>query len=68
MRCRRQSARVFGAFGQEFQSLSAQSAGFHARFAELLSSGGAAYAGAEAANANPLQILEQDLLDGDQRA
>ena len=42
-------SRLFGGYGQEFQSLSAQSALFHSRFVQLLSSGGSAYAGAEAA-------------------
>jgi hypothetical protein len=45
--------RLFGTYGQEFQSLTAQSAAFHARFVQSLSSGGAAYATAEAANADP---------------
>jgi hypothetical protein len=46
--------RLFGTYGQQFQVLSAQTAAFHARFVQLLSSGGAAYAAAEAANADPL--------------
>jgi hypothetical protein len=46
--------RLFATYGQEFQVLSAQSAAFHARFVRLLFSGGAAYATAEAANADPL--------------
>ena len=46
--------RLFGTYGQQFQALSAQTAAFHARFVQLLSSGGAAYAAAEAANADPL--------------
>src|ERR1700722_20614348 len=49
--------KLFGNHGQEFQALSAQSAQFHAQFAQLLSSGGAAYAAAEAANADPLTSL-----------
>ncbi|MGA7050886.1 MAG: PE family protein, partial [Mycobacterium sp.] len=53
---------LFGTFGQDFHAVSAQSAAFHARFAQLLSSGGAAYAAAEAANASPLQTVEQDVL------
>ena len=39
---------LFGSYGQEFQALSAQSAAFHAQFVQLLSSGGSAYAAAEA--------------------
>ena len=46
--------RLFATYGQEFQLLSAQTATFHARFVQLLFSGGAAYALAEAANADPL--------------
>ena len=52
--------RLFGSYGQQFQSLSAQSGLFHFRFVQLLSSGGNAYAGAEAANASPLQAVMQD--------
>ena len=46
---------LFGSYGQQFQALSAQSAAFHSQFVQLLSSGGNAYAAAEAANASPLQ-------------
>jgi PE family len=46
--------RLFGRYGQEFQALSAQTAAIHARFVQLLFSGGAAYAAAEAANTDPL--------------
>ena len=52
--------RLFGSYGQQFQALSAQSGLFHSRFVQLLSSGGSAYAGAEAANASPLQTVMQD--------
>ncbi|ORA10017.1 PE family protein [Mycobacterium asiaticum] len=44
-------SRVFGAFGEEFQAVSAQGAAFHAEFIRLMSSSAAAYAGAEIANA-----------------
>ncbi len=50
-------SRLFGGYGQEFQSLSAQGAAFHGRFVQLLSSAQGAYAGAEAANASPLQAV-----------
>jgi hypothetical protein len=43
--------RLFATYGQEFQLLSAHTAAFHARFVQLLFSGGAAYGLAEAANA-----------------
>jgi len=46
--------RLFATYGREFQLLSAHTATFHARFVQLLFSGGAAYGIAEAANANPL--------------
>ena len=53
--------RLFGTYGQQFQSLSAQSALFHSGFVQALSSGGSAYLGAEAANASPLGPLQHDL-------
>ena len=46
--------RLFARYGEGFQLLSAQTAAFHARFVQLLFSGGTAYAAAEAANADPL--------------
>jgi hypothetical protein len=55
-------ASLFGAHGQAHQTLSAQAAQFHQEFVQLMNAGAARYAGAEAANANPLQTLEQDLL------
>jgi hypothetical protein len=50
---------LFGSYGQEFQALNAQAALFHDQFVQLLSSGGIAYAAAEAANVSPLQALGQ---------
>ena len=50
-------SRLFGGYGQEFQSLSAQGAAFHGRFVQLLSSAQGAYLGAEAGNASPLQAV-----------
>ncbi|OBI78117.1 hypothetical protein A9X01_27580 [Mycobacterium asiaticum] len=44
-------ASLFGDFGQEFQTLSAQSQFFHHEFVELMSTGAQAYAVAEATNA-----------------
>src|SRR5215813_9983361 len=49
--------RVFGSYGAQFQSLSAQGAQFHSRFTQLLASGGHQYSLAELANSNPLQSL-----------
>ena len=53
---------LFGGYGQEFQAAGAQATLFHDRFVQALSSGAGAYAAAEAANANPLQTVEQDVL------
>ncbi|ORA07997.1 PE-PGRS family protein, partial [Mycobacterium asiaticum DSM 44297] len=55
-------SRLFGTFGQEYQALSAQAALFHEEFIRTLMAGGGAYALAEAANAGPLQSLEQGVL------
>lgn len=53
---------VFGGYAQRFEALGGQAALFHERFVQALTSGGFAYASAEAANASPLQTVEQDLL------
>ncbi|WP_142282281.1 PE family protein, partial [Mycobacterium sp. IEC1808] len=55
-------ADVFGAHGRAYQTLGTQAAAFHQQFAQAVQAGAAAYAGAEAANANPLQGVEQELL------
>jgi triacylglycerol lipase len=55
-------ASLFARHGRAFQALSAQAAAFQAQFAQMLNAAGGAYAAAEAANASPLQILEQDVL------
>src|SRR5207245_1315718 len=52
-------AALFDAHSQVYQALSAQAALFHQEFVNLMSSGAAQYAVAEAANASPLQTLEQ---------
>ncbi|MCV7089262.1 PE family protein [Mycobacterium interjectum] len=46
---------LFGAYAQEYQAISAQAALFHQQFVNAMHAGGAQYAAAEAANANPLQ-------------
>jgi PE family len=51
---------LFGGYAQEYQALSAQMALFHDQFVQALTSG--AGAATEAANASPLQTLEQDVL------
>ncbi|SPM31289.1 PE-PGRS family protein PE_PGRS58, partial [Mycobacterium terramassiliense] len=53
---------VSGDVGKEFQALSAQAAAFHSQFVQALNGGGFAYEATEAANASPLQTLEQDIL------
>ena len=55
-------AALFGTYAQDYQALSAQTTLFHEQFAQALTSGAGAYAAAEAANASPLQTLEQDVL------
>ncbi|WP_031733133.1 PE family protein, partial [Mycobacterium tuberculosis] len=47
-------AALFGAHGQAYQALSAQAQAFHAQFVQALTSGGGAYAAAEAAAVSPL--------------
>src|SRR6185437_14391229 len=56
-------AALFNNHAQDFQELSAQAASFHTRFVQALDYAGGAYASAEAANASPLQTLEQGVLD-----
>ncbi|PJE18374.1 MAG: PE family protein [Mycobacterium sp.] len=48
-------AALFGAHAQAYQQLSAQAAMFHEQFVQLMSAGANLYAGAEAANATPMQ-------------
>ncbi len=50
-------AALFSAHARAYQTLSAQAATFHDQFVRALTTGGAAYAGAEAAN------VQQNLLD-----
>ena len=54
-------ASVFSSHGQGFQALTAQAAAFHEQFMQALNGAAGSYAAAEAANASPLQTLEQDL-------
>ncbi|WP_407686508.1 PE family protein [Mycobacterium sp. HUMS_1102779] len=44
-------AAAFGAFGEQYQSISVQAQAFHSQFVGLLNAGAGAYLGAEAANA-----------------
>src|SRR5258708_23420763 len=56
-------AALFGAHAQGYQAVSAHAAAFHQQFVQALNVGAGLYAGTEAANANPLQTLEQQLLN-----
>jgi PE family len=55
-------AALFGAHAQAYQALSAQAASFHRQFVRAPTAGADSYAGAEAANASPLQAVQQDML------
>ncbi|SOJ57420.1 PE-PGRS family protein PE_PGRS16 [Mycobacterium simulans] len=55
-------AALFGAHAQQYQVLSAQAAAWHDGFVDALTGAGVAYAGVEATNVSPLQILGQDVL------
>ncbi|ORA76768.1 PE family protein, partial [Mycobacterium malmoense] len=55
-------AALFGNYGQEYQAVSAQVSQFHDQFVQALNSGGSLYTATEAANASPLQTLEQDVM------
>ncbi len=55
-------AALFDAHAQAYQALSAQAAYFHEQFVQLLNVGASHYAQAEAANASPLQTVEQGVL------
>ena len=50
-------SKLFSAYAQEYQALSAEAGVFHQQFVQAMNAGGALYAGAEAANATPLQSL-----------
>ncbi|WP_191499971.1 PE family protein, partial [Mycobacterium simulans] len=56
-------AALFSEHAQAYQMFSAHAAAFHQRFVQSLTSAGGMYASAEAANASPLQTLEQDVLN-----
>ncbi len=53
---------LFDAHAQTYQALSAQAAQFHQQFVQLMTGGAAQYAATEAANASPLQTVEQAAL------
>src|ERR1700755_1088856 len=51
-------AALFSSHGQQFQSLNARAAAFHAEFVQALNNAGSSYAAAEAANVSPLQPVK----------
>ncbi|OBA73088.1 hypothetical protein A5641_06875 [Mycobacterium sp. 1554424.7] len=55
-------AAAFSQYGSAYQALSAQGAAFHAQLVQALNAGAGAYAATEAANATPLETLQQDVL------
>jgi hypothetical protein len=55
------TATLFSQQASTFQALSAQAAAFHAQLVQTLNAGAGAYAATEAANAGPLQTLEQQV-------
>src|SRR5580693_5845152 len=55
-------AALFDAHAAAYQALSAQAALFHQQFVQLMSGGATQYASTEAANASPLQSIQQGVL------
>ncbi|OBI14057.1 hypothetical protein A5712_03770 [Mycobacterium sp. E2327] len=55
-------ASLFSGYGRSYQSLNARAATFSQRFVQALNGAATAYAAAEAANASPLQALEEEVL------
>ena len=55
-------AATFSRYASAHQALSARAAAFHSRLVGALDAGAGAYAATDAANATPLQTLEQDVL------
>jgi hypothetical protein len=55
-------ASLFSGYAKAYQSLGARAASFHRQFVQALNGAGNSYAATEAANASPLQALEQDAL------
>ncbi len=51
---------LFSQYASAYQAMSAQTAAFHAQLVQTLNKSANVYAAAEAANASPLQTLEQD--------
>jgi hypothetical protein len=55
-------ATLFATQGQAYQAIGAQAAAFHQQFVQLVNAGAASYASAEAANATPLQSVQDNVL------
>ena len=55
-------AALFGTVGQEYQAVSAQAAEFHAQFVRALAAASGSYAAMEAASADALGSLEEQVL------
>ena len=53
---------IFSDYASAYQALIVKAATFHAQFMQTLTAGAGLYTATEAANANPLQILQQDVL------
>ncbi|OBK28261.1 hypothetical protein A5634_20720 [Mycobacterium asiaticum] len=52
-------AAMFGAHAQQYQAMGAQAANLHAQFVQAMKAASSAYIDAEAANASPLNLVEQ---------
>ncbi len=57
-------AALFSEYAQAYQALSARAAAFHQRFVQVLNAATSAYASTEAANANALPAVEQQVPSG----
>ncbi|ORW48493.1 hypothetical protein AWC20_26615 [Mycobacterium parmense] len=55
-------ASVFSQYAKAFQSLTASATALHSQMVQTLTGGAGLYSAAEAANASPLQTLQQDVL------
>ncbi len=55
-------AALFSGYASGYQALGSQAAAFHTRLVQTLNASAGAYLAADAANASPLQILQDDLL------
>lgn len=57
-----QIAALFSAHSRAYQTLSVEAAAFHERFVRAKAAAAGGYAAAEAANASPQEIVQQQLL------